>query len=83
MGFISRLFDWGATMPTPTPAASDDGAVVTLEDLAVSMRAGGGVAVTPESAMRVATVYACVRIISGAVANLPLSVMRRADDRRR
>jgi len=35
--------------------------------------------VTPDTAMRVAAVYACVRLISGAVANLPLHVKRRVD----
>ena len=33
--------------------------------------------------MRVAAVYACVRIISGAVATLPLHIKRRVDDRTR
>ena len=33
--------------------------------------------VTKESAMRVATVYACVRVISEGVASLPLHVYRR------
>lgn len=42
-----------------------------------------GASVTPATAMRVAAVYACVRIISGAVATLPLHVMRRVDDKTR
>ena len=36
-----------------------------------------GVAVTDESAMRVSAVYACVRLIGGAIASLPLPVYRR------
>lgn len=40
-----------------------------------------GASVTPATAMRVAAVYACVRIISGAVATLPLHIMRRVDDK--
>lgn len=42
-----------------------------------------GAAVTASTAMRVAAVYACVRIISGAVATLPLHLMRRIDDKTR
>ncbi len=36
--------------------------------------AAAGFAVTPETAMRVSTVYACVRLIAGAIATLPLPV---------
>lgn len=32
---------------------------------------------TPETAMRVATVYACVRVLAETIASLPLQVMRR------
>src|SRR5690606_9461663 len=42
-----------------------------------------GVSVTPDKAMRVAAVYACVRIRSGVVANMPLHVKRRVDARTR
>lgn len=42
-----------------------------------------GAYVTPTTAMRVATVYGCVRIRSSLVATLPLQVMRRIDARSR
>ena len=42
-----------------------------------------GQQVTATNAMKVAAVYACVRIISGAVATLPLHVKRRIDARTR
>lgn len=42
-----------------------------------------GVAINPTSAMQVAAVYACVRIISGTVANMPIDIKRRVDDRTR
>lgn len=42
-----------------------------------------GIAVTPETSLRVGTVFACVRLISGAVANLPLQIMRRSDAKKR
>jgi HK97 family phage portal protein len=42
-----------------------------------------GQTVGPETALQVAAVYACVRIISGAVATLPIHVKRRVDERTR
>jgi HK97 family phage portal protein len=42
-----------------------------------------GHAVSPDSALQIAAFYACVRIISGAVATLPLHVKKRVDDRTR
>ncbi len=45
--------------------------------------AGAGTIVNADTAMRVAAVYACVRIRSGVVANMPLHVKRRVDDRTR
>jgi len=56
--------------------------ISTPHDLAewirqTSMGSASGVNVTPASAMRVAAVYASVRLISGAVANLPLHVKER------
>lgn len=39
--------------------------------------AAAGVAVTPTSAMRVSAVFACVRIIAGAIASLPWHIYRR------
>lgn len=80
---------------TPAPAqpraafqGSDGGVLIsTSQQLEEVLRAGtvsaSGASVTPNSAMRVATVYACVRIISGAVATLPLDIKRRTDARTR
>ena len=82
----------GARPPAPSPRAaiqdSGGGLVITSADeLDAALRTGAvsssGRAVTPDSAMRVAAVYACVRIISGAVATLPLHVKRRVDARTR
>ncbi|MDJ0631093.1 MAG: phage portal protein [Rhodobacter sp.] len=42
-----------------------------------------GVSVTPDSAMRQGAVYACVRLISGAVANMPLDLKQRVDENTR
>lgn len=55
--------------------------LTTSEQLAESMRAGSvsdaGVYVNPDSAMNVASVFACVRIISNAIAMCPLLLYRR------
>lgn len=41
---------------------------------------GSGVAVTPESALRVTAVYACTKVLSETVAMLPLKVYERTSD---
>ena len=90
MAFWNRWF--GASSSARHPRASyqsKGGGVVinTPDELAAAMLAGetsaSGVPVTPNRAMRVAAVYACVRIRSGVVANLPLHIKRRVDDRTR
>ncbi len=40
---------------------------------------GSGVSVTPDSAMQVATIYACVRLIAETAASLPLRIYRHVD----
>lgn len=42
-----------------------------------------GQAVTETTAMKVATAFACLRIRTGAIANTPLGIRRRVDDRTR
>mgnify|MGYP000940188078 CR=1 FL=1 len=84
LGFGSR--------PASLPRAafqSDSGGVsiTTSQQLEAWLRTGGdsltGEAVTPETAMRVAAVFGCVRLISGAVATLPIDIKRRVNDRTR
>lgn len=41
-----------------------------------------GVNVTPALAMQVASVYACVRLIAGAIASMPLPIYKRSQDGR-
>lgn len=92
MGLMDRFFSWGgapvsAVSPAPAPRASvaGDGGVLitTAQELEEALRTGSvsrsGESVTPQTAMRVAAVYASVRIIAGAVATLPLHVKRRID----
>lgn len=81
---------WFASAPVQTPrAAVGDGGLVinTAADLEEALRTGSlsasGQSVTPNTAMRVAAVFACVRIRSGVVANMPLHIKRRIDERTR
>lgn len=69
-------------------AAADGGLLIrTPQELEEALRTGlvtsAGQAVTPEKAMRVAAVFACIRIRSGAIANMPMGIKRRVDDRTR
>ena len=88
MSFWDRLLRGWRPTAMPRAAHPDGGIVIsTPQQLEQALRDGSstaaGVVVTPGSAMRVAAVYACVRIIAGAVATLPLDVIRRVDDRTR
>jgi len=92
MAFWSAWFTPRTAPQLPAPRASFQDAgggivIRTPQDLEEALRAGSltasGQFVTPAKAMRVAAVYACVRIISGAVATLPLHVKRRVDERTR
>lgn len=91
MAFWSNWFG-GAKPSAASPRASFQDAgggivIATSQQLEEALRTGSltasGATVTPNSAMRVAAVYACVRIISGAVATLPLHIKRRVDERTR
>lgn len=59
----------------------------TPQELEEALRQGtlssSGQAVNVESALRIAAVFACVRIISGAVGNMPTHIKRRIDERTR
>ena len=46
----------------------------------VSARTGSGMRVSPDSALRVAAVYACVRILAETMASLPLVIYQRRPD---
>lgn len=91
MSLWTRIFGGGSS-PASQPRASFQDAgggivISTSQQLEEALRAGNltasGSSVTPNTAMRVAAVYACVRIISGAVATLPLHIKRRVDERTR
>lgn len=85
MAFWSKLLapsQAAASAPAPRAEIGDGGIIIqSAEDLEVALRNGGltasGAAVSAGSAMRVGAVFACVRLISGGVANLPLHIKRR------
>lgn len=60
---------------------------LTVDELAKVLGMGAtthaGVPVSRETAMRVATVYACVSLVAGAIATLPLGIYERDGDERR
>lgn len=76
------------SLPQAATQAGDGGRLITTSsELDEYLRAGGegaaGVAVTPDTSMRVAAVFGCIRIIAGAVATMPLDLKRRVDDKTR
>ena len=91
MAFWSNWFA-GTKSPAAAPRASLQGAggglvLRTRAEFEEALRTGSltasGTRVTPDTAMRVAAVYASIRIIAGAVATLPLHIKRRVDARTR
>lgn len=70
-----------------TQSASPGRLITTPDELAQAIRSavvsGSGTVVTTDTALRVAAVFACVRLRANAVANLPLHVKRRIDDKTR
>lgn len=49
-------------------------------DLGWVQQSSSGIAVTPESSMRISAVYACVRLYADTIAQLPISIMRENAD---
>jgi len=71
----------------PRAAVQSAGGGVTLttpqqieEFIRLGYVATSGETVTPESAMRVGAVYACVRLLSGVPATLPIDIKRRVSE---
>ncbi len=85
-GILDTLRGWIAG-PAPRAATQPLGGGViinSIDDLEAVIRGvmgvGSGQVVTPDQAMKVPTVYACVRVISGAVATMPLHLKRKKPD---
>jgi HK97 family phage portal protein len=86
MGFLSRLWNAGRKAKAQR---SFDLTNMSEDELRDFLRIGGsmssmsGAVVNETTAMRVAAAWRCVQIISGAVAILPVDLIRRVDENRR
>jgi HK97 family phage portal protein len=86
MGIINNLF---GRKPEAVPRIERIEPLLNLENVPSSdavrmgqifdMTAPGEVNVTPHLAMRVSAVYACVRLIAGAIASMPLPIFKRSE----
>ncbi len=93
MGLLDLFRRRPETVAAANPRAvvqSGDGgrSIRTAAELDEYLREGGGLSesgasVTPRSAMQVAAVFGCVRIITGAVSTMSLGLKRRVDARTR
>lgn len=92
MSLWTRIFGGGRSVTQPAPRSAIQSAGVGLiidtpQKLEEALRTGAvtasGVPVTPDRSMRVAAVYASVRLRSGIVANMPMHIKRRVDERTR
>lgn len=91
MSLWTRIFGGGqppASQPRAQTQSIGGGVMIsTSQELEEALRTGNvtgsGMTVTPDKAMRVAAVYACVRVRCGVVANMPLHIKRRVDERTR
>jgi len=54
-----------------------------MKDFMVGGWVGGGVSVNGDSAMKCSAVFACVRLLSGAIASAPVKIYRRGEKRAR
>lgn len=87
-GAATRRASIVPSLPQAATQAGDGGRLITSSsELDEYLRSGGesasGMPVTPDTSMRVAAVFACIRIIAGAVATMPLQLKRRVDDKTR
>lgn len=83
-----RFLNWFGSQSTPKAAVQDGGGgqmIYSAHDLeqaiAVAGLSASGTNVDANTAMKVGAVFACVRIRSSVVANMPLKIKRRVDDR--
>lgn len=91
MGFFD-LFRTNKNEVAPKPRALGDELYVgdlndpRISELLRGVNSGGsasGIAITPNTALKVGVAYRCVEIIAGAVKTMPLDVKRRLDERTR
>lgn len=71
---LTDMFERRSSLEVPsTPMNS--------QELAEYLSDGMGISVSPASAMRLTAVYACIYVLSSTMAQLPLSVLRKVDNR--
>lgn len=70
--FLTRILNASPENPTTSLSNPDSWLYTSFG----AERSKSGMSVTPESAMRVSSVYACVRLIAEAISSLPLFVYR-------
>jgi HK97 family phage portal protein len=80
MNLLQRITSAFKPQVKNTVYTSSDSRII---DLLGGYRNAAGYAVNEESAMRVSAVYACVRLIAGAVATLPLHIYERNTEGRK
>ena len=81
--FLSDLFRREESLPLESAQEPSEKKALTYADhqfLVLGPETAAGVSVSPETALRCAVVYACVKIISESVAQLPLHLYRRNED---
>ncbi|KQZ00893.1 phage portal protein [Pseudolabrys sp. Root1462] len=88
MALWSRLFNRPSAAPRNATQQDGGGVLITNSaDLDQYLKDGSttkaGMVVTPDTAMRNGAVYACVRLLSGPQATLPLQIKRRVDEKTR
>lgn len=54
--------------------------ILTSDQLAAYLSSGGGVSVSESTAIGIAAVYACVKILSESIAQLPLNLLQKGPD---
>lgn len=78
MGIFDR-FKTQTTTQKPPPARRN---WQVLEAISLGNNTASGVAVNPDNALNLSTVWSCVRVVALAMAKLPLDVYERRDDGR-
>lgn len=83
MGTLARLLGIQPATKAAVPNISEDGTFSVVPGwwgMNWALPGKAGITVTPDSALGIVSVYACVRVIAESVASLPLRVYRRLPD---
>lgn len=75
MGLFDAIFPWHKPNRAENPAVP-----LTTSVLLDAVPGGGSYDASPDGALRLSTVFACVRVISETIASLPIILYRRTED---